>query len=961
MNFIEIENEVREFWKNKKIYEKSVEMNKNKKRFVYLDGPPYTNGDIHLGHAWGKALRDAIMRYKRMQGFDVYDRPGFDMHGLPIEVEVEKTLGIKNKKEIEKYGVDRFIETCKQFALEKMYPMIEQFKFMGVWMDWDNPYMTISKEYIENIWFLLKKAYNEGLLYKDKATMTWCPRCETALAKHELEYKTVEDNSIYVKFPLRNEKDTYLIIWTTTPWTLPFNLAVMAHPDFDYIKAKVFFDDHFEYWILAEGMSVGVINAVAGRKFEIVEKFKGEELFRRKIKYYPPFHDWEESKKHDNLEYAFSVILSEKYVDLSAGSGLVHCAPGCGKEDNEVGKEFGLPAFNLVDEAGKFPNGMFEGLKAKVDDVKFIEKLKEKNLLVEIVPVEHEYASCWRCKTPIIFRATEQWYLKVSPLRELAIEENKKVKWVPSWGGEKAFNAWLENLQDWCISRQRYWGTPLPIWSCENGHVEVFGSAEELQDRAGILVEDLHKHKLDNITFKCKVCGTEMRRTPDVMDVWLDSGAAPWGVLDFVNKKDFFYEHFPVDLILEGKDQIRGWFNSLMNMSILTEKRTPYKAVYMHGMINDALGRKMSKSLKNYIYPREVFDKYGVDVFRFYSIGGAEAGENLNYNMQDVETKSRNLLIYWNIHKYLLTLLEQQKVDLSNNEEYIINHYQELSIESKYIVNLVNKSILDATNAFENYFIYKVPWILENAFLELSKTYIQSIREIVNSGSDEEKEEVIRVIAYCIDKLNIALAPLIPFISEKVYQNLKNILNYSEESIHLKKWPGVKMKIDNELINNFSNAIKIVSTIQKIRDKIKRGIRWPIKEVVFENITLNDEIEKIIKNMTNVKEIKYGKVSENYEIEEFENGKIGVNTELTKELIIEGYTREIIRRIQNERKNLGLRKTEKINLYIDSEQDINLEDLKIKTGSNSIIKEKHPKAKEIIIKEAKFFIFVEKV
>ncbi|MEM2115965.1 MAG: isoleucine--tRNA ligase [Candidatus Woesearchaeota archaeon] len=961
MNFIEIEKEIREFWEKNNIYEKAVKNNSGNNRFVYLDGPPYTNGDIHLGHAWGKALRDAIMRYKRMQGFDVYDRPGFDMHGLPIEVEVEKTLGIKSKKEIEKFGIDNFIETCKKFALDKMYPMIEQFKFMGVWMDWKNPYMTISKEYIENIWYLLKKAYLQDLLYNEKTTLTWCPRCETALAKHELEYINLKDKSIYVKFPIRNEKNTFLIIWTTTPWTLPFNLGVMVHPDFNYVKCKVKENDREEYWILAEGLSVGVITGVCGKTFEIVERFKGQQLFEKNLKYIPPFYNWDEVKKYENLKYAFSILLSEEYVDLSAGSGLVHCAPGCGREDHEVGKKYGLPAFNLVDESGNFPQGIFKGLKAKVDDDKFIEMLKEKNLLLAISEIEHEYPTCWRCKTPIIFRATEQWYLRVTNLKNLALSENEKIKWVPEWAGNRAFKAWLEGLQDWCISRQRYWGTPLPIWTCENGHIEVIGSAEELYKKSNVMVEDLHKHILDKITFKCDKCGKLMRRIPDVMDVWLDSGAAPFGVFDYVNDKKFFYEHFPVDLILEGKDQIRGWFNSLMNMSIIIENKSPYKAVYMHGMINDALGRKMSKSLKNYIYPKEVFDKYGVDVFRFYAIGGTEAGENLNYNMDDVETKSRNLLIWWNVHKYLLTLLEQIPLNLKDNDSWLLKNYNNLDIRSKYIINIIDKTIQEATIYFDNYKIHEVPHIVESAFLELSKTYIQSIREVINSEEDDLKEEIVRTIAYCTDRINRLLAPITPFISEKIYQTLKPYFSYEFESVHLTKWPVPMFEVDLKLITEFQNLMDVITTIQRIRDQIKRGIRWPIKEVYIDGISLDKQLVEIVKDMCNVKEIKFQKIPETLSIEETENVKIAINPELDNELIKEGFTRELIRRIQNERKLLGLKKLDKIKLYLYTTTEVNLEEIKKKTNAIEIFLKKDPNSKLYEIKEKEFFIKIEKI
>ncbi len=946
-SFVNLENEIREYWQKVKPYEKVKDRNKGKKRFSYLDGPPFTNGAIHIGHAWGKALRDSIMRYKRSQGWDVLDRPGFDMHGLPIEVEVEKHLKVKNKQEIiDNVGISKFIETCKEFAIEKMKPMIEEFKFMGVWMDWDNPYMTIAPEYIESLWWFIKQAYEKGYLYEDKKVMTWCPRCQTALAKHELEYTTLKDNSIYVKFPLKEKKNEYLVIWTTTPWTLPFNLAVMVHPDFEYVKAKV----GNEIWIVSKELADHLIKEIAQLDYSVVETLKGKEL--EGLAYVPPYWGWDKVKEQAKNEWAFRVILSKDYVDLENGSGLVHCAPGCGKEDSEVGQEYGLKPFNLVDEAGTFPeDSPFKGLKAKVDDPKFIKFIEEKGLLVATVPIEHEYATCWRCKTPIIFRATDQWFLKTSELKDKSLEENKDVTWVPQQA-KNAFDSWLNGMQDWCISRQRFWGTPLPIWKSDSGKIKVIGSKKELEELAHCKLDDLHKSSVDNITFEYE--GEIMHRVPDILDVWMDSGASSWVVSKYLYDKEEFNRSFPFDFILEGRDQIRGWFNSLMNMSVMAFGKSPYKAVYMHGMINDALGRKMSKSQHNYILPSEIFDKWGVDVFRYYAIGGTEPGLDLNYNFKDVEVKARNLLVLLNTSRYLVTLFNQLNAEkeTSYSDSWIEEHFKDLSVESKYMISRVNSSLKEQTEYFENYQLNKTPKVVEDLYLDLSRQYIQLIREKVSLGSREEKEEIMKVIAYALKRIVVMLSPITPFISEKVYLNIKSILGLNEESVHLLMWP----KVNNELIDNaiekeFESAMQIIQTIQKIRDGIKRGIRWPIKEAIID-AKLPSEFLTIISNATNVKTVKIGRVEglENYEVD----GNVALSLDFTEELEKEGYARELMRAIQSERRNRKLKKEQKIKLCISSDFVKDYEDMiKTRTGAESVSWE-CSKGKEVKIKDKVF-------
>ncbi len=966
-----IEPEILDFWSNNKIYEKCVDKNKGKRRFYFIDGPPYTSGSIHIGHAWNKSLKDSILRYKRMNGFDVWSQPGFDMHGLPIEVAVEKKLGIKDKKEIvESIGVRKFVDECEKFAIEQMHPMIKDFSRMGVWMDWKNPYMTIKNEYIEGAWWALAEADRNGCLYEGKKSMTWCPRCATALAKHELNYKNVTDTSVYVKLPVLGKESTYLIVWTTTPWTLPFNLAVMAHPEFDYAKAHIKQLD--ENWILAKPLAEQVIRNLCNYDYSITEEFKGIEL--KGMKYKTPFFDEMPFQSQIDSKNAHTVLMSSQYVELSEGTGLVHTAPGCGPEDFEVGKKNGLPAYNTLDETGRFTEqGIFHGMRAKKDDSHFTSELEKKKLLAVSASVLHEYAHCWRCETPVIFRATEQWFLAVESLKGVMISENSNVKWVPDWAGEKWFDSWLQNLQDWCISRQRFWGIPLPIWKCGKcSGKRIISSRSELPTA----VDNLHRPWIDEVVLECS-CGGNMKRIPDVLDVWLDSGAASWSPLNYPGEKALFEEMWPADFILEGKDQIRGWFNSMMCLSTVSHKKNCYRAVYMHGFVNDALGRKMSKSLKNTISPYEVIDNYGADTLRYYSIGGAKPGFDLNYNFDDMKLKHKNLTVFWNIANYLLELSETASIDGG----------KELSAEEKYILSKLHSTILKSTQLFDSYSLNEVPWAVEELLLELSRTYMQLTRE-KSSGSDEERNTVLHTVYTVFIEALKMLAPIAPFITEAIYLRLKNKFCLEIESIHLNKWPEAdETMINEQLEKDFSTAKGAIQAVLAVRERIKEGIRWPLSEAIIITDKLQcKEVLEAVKKQTNIKKVSVNskiagakksvkadydklkqKVGDNatgiiaalamtspetvlrylerdgeflvnfegdkivlaqedfivfmqpphgYEREAFEHGEVYVNIISSPELEAEGYCREIMRRIQSMRKAAGLKKPQMISLYI---------------------------------------------
>ncbi len=1037
--FKTVEPAILDFWKDNKVYDKVVKKNAGKKRFYYLDGPPYTTGRIHIGHSWGKALRDSIMRYKRMQGFDVWDQPGFDMHGLPIEVSVEKLLGIKDKKEIiNKLGLAKFVEACQKYALDQLWPMVEDFKRLGVWMNWQNPYMTIKNEYIEGAWWALAKADEKNLLYLGKKSMTWCPRCATALAKHELEYENRKEDSIFVKLQIEGKPNEFLIVWTTTPWTIPFNLAVMAHPDFDYVKAQV---DN-EVWILAEALAPGVIGAVAGKQYKVLDKFKGEKLAG--TKYVQPFKD--EVKFHQDIKekHAHRVILSEKYVSTDAGSGLVHCAPGCGPEDFEVGKEHNLPPFNEVDEHGCFSEkmGSLAGMIAKQDDHKFIQLLEDKNAIIDKVKVEHEYAHCWRCKTPIIFRATDQWFLAVEKLKDQMVELNKKVYWVPDWAGNRWFDSWLKSLQDWCISRQRFWGVPLPIWVCLCGKHKVVSSNAELKKLSGKELENLHRPWIDQVLIKCE-CGKDMQRVPDVLDVWLDSGVAPWATLNYPSdEKTFKALGFP-DLILEGKDQIRGWFNSLTCMGMISHGQLPFKAVYMHGFINDSQGRKMSKSLKNYITPYEIIDNYGADTLRYYQIGCAQPGIDANFNHEDAKIKHRNLIVLWNLQKFVVELARELKTAPNRMDDVVMKSL--CGVEERFMLSKLNSAIKTITALFEAYKLNEIPSVIEDLFLALSRSYIQMVRDKAAVGDEDERKVVLYTIYKTLTESLKLFAPVAPFITEQIWQNLKKEFKFDEESIHLCAWPKVNEKdINTKLEKQMVLADSAVQAILAGREKIKVSLRWPIKvaQIVSQDedvLKTLEDLEDVIKYQTNCKDVhghkefsevqmkvkanagalgkafgakspkimvkltemsgkailsqlsKDGKfpviidketvelnkdhivverdVPKRYAEVEFRNGFVYLDTERSDELDAEGYAREIMRRVQQMRKDAGMQKADKAFVYVQTDSVKMLEKWKgkieekcgasVKIGSADPVK-KHEHVAEEEVKDKSFKLFLDK-
>jgi isoleucyl-tRNA synthetase len=880
-----VEAEAKALWEERQVYPKAKAQGQQPKSpvFYFLDGPPYTSGKVHLGTAWNKILKDLVLRYKRMGGYNVWDRAGYDMHGLPSEHATEAELGISGREQILTFGVERFIEACRTVCTRNLAVMNEDFIKLGVWMDFENAYQTISKEFMEGEWWLVKRAHENGRLYEGERTMPWDAVNATALAKHELDYENVTEPAIYVKFPIVKDgaqsKDEFLLVWTTTPWTIPFNLAVMANPDVTYCRVRVVFDEMPQTWVMAKDLVEDLCTSKISIPYEIEREFLGKELIG--LAYAHPFarHNavYAELKaKHPKVH---TVILSHEYVDTSVGTGLVHCAPGCGPEDYEVGHRNNIPPFNTIDEQG-FCREIVPciGLEAKKEDEEFIRLIDREDALVFTHKYTHEYPFGQRSKKPVIFRTTKQWFLKVEDIKENLIEENDRIAWVPQ-AAYNAFNAWLENLRDNSISKQRFWGTPLPVWRNADDLKDyiVVGSAKELAELARLPAEpeDLHIPTVDRIVIRRKGKDGkehEYRRVPDVLDVWVDAGTTSWNCLDYPRRHDHFDRLYPADFILEGKDQIRGWFNLLHVTSMVAMGRPSFKACYMHGYINDVQGRKMSKSLKNYILPDEVTGKYGVDATRYYMIGAANPGFDMNYNFDDLEVKFRNLLVYWNLHKYLIELAQLGDIKPVGIEE--LDERGLLGIEERYALSRLHNAMRETTRILDEYRLNEAPLPAEGFLLDVSRTYVQLVRDKATAGADDEKLAVVSVLLTCLREGMTLFAPVAPYFTEVVYQHLRAAFPdaCAEESIHLRAWPrSDEGRIDGQLEKDFLVAQDLIGAILAARDKAQLGVRWPVAEVRVDCTPAQQEailrMEQLVLTLTNIKEVGFDPVDISYTIE----------------------------------------------------------------------------------------------
>jgi isoleucyl-tRNA synthetase len=923
------EDKILEFWRKEKIYEKLKKKLKNKRKFYFLDGPPYATGFIHVGTAFNKVLKDCYLRFLRMLGFNAWDQPGYDCHGVPIEHKVEEKLGFRTKKDIEIFGVGKFIEECRKFATQYIDVMNKQFENLGVWMDWKNPYLTLTNEYIEGAWYTFKKAFEKGLLFKGSYPVHLCPRCQTVVAYNEIEYAKVTDPSIYVKFKLKNKEKQYLLAWTTTPWTIPANVAIMVHPDFEYAKVKV----GNETLIIAKDLVEKVMKEAGVKDYEIIEILKGKEL--KDLQYEHPLAGL--FPFHEKLRNAWRVVLSEKYVSLEEGTGLVHCAPGHGKEDFEVGVENNLPAPSPVKMDGCFNEecGKFSGKYVKDADKEIIEELRKRGALFFEGKITHDYPLCWRCDTPLLLVLIPQWFFRITQMREKLLKENEKINWVPDWAG-KRFKNWLESLGDWPISRQRYWGIPLPIWECEKcGRIKVVGSRKELPKK----LKDLHKPAIDEVYLKCK-CGGRMRRVPDVLDVWFDSGVAPWASLGFPNNKKLFKGLWPVKFVLEGPDQIRGWWNSLLITSLITFGRRSFENVLFHGFVLDAHGVKMSKSRGNVVTTEEVIEKYGRDVLRAYYLS-SPCWDDYYFKWEDVEEIARKFNIIRNTFNFIQTYVKEK------------GKPKNFELEDKWLLSRLNSLVESCTNNFKKYQAHKALNEIFDFILEdLSRFYIKKVRDRVwLAYKGKDKQAAFFTLFTTTETVCRLLAPFCPFISEEIYQKFLRKFNGKEKSIHLYPWPKVNKKyVDKELEANVEIARKIIDACSLARQKANLKLKWPVKEVL---VKLKDEnlkkaivqTEKLLKYFCNSKKVKVVEEvpTNDYLQVEFELGTLFLNKKLDEELLEEALVREIIREVQELRKKHGFKVEQRITLSLNSDESTNkileknAEKIKDEVGARKVV------------------------
>ncbi|MBU2612241.1 MAG: isoleucine--tRNA ligase [Nanoarchaeota archaeon] len=884
MEISKSEEEILEFWKKKKIYEKSTKKNVKGKKFYLMDGPPYATGSIHMGTALNKILKDIAMRSHRLQGFDVFDRAGYDTHGVPIEFKIEKEIGTKSKKDIEKYGVKKFVDRCKEFATKYIEIMNEEFLNLGAWFNFEDPYLTLSNEYIETIWDTFKVAEKKGLLYLGKYPVHICPRCETAVAFNEVEYEKQEDNSIFVKFPLKEKENTFLIIWTTTPWTLPGNTGVMVNPNFDYEEIEL---SDGQKWIIAKELVSSIMGNLE-RGYTPKKIYKGIEM--ENWEYLNPL-----SKNLKlNIKNSYRVVLSPRYVTLDEGTGLVHCAPGHGKEDYEVGKEAGLDMPSPVDINGILTKeaGKYSGKRARVVDEEIMEDLEKEGFLIYKMKYSHDYPLCWRCKTPLLMVSQPQWFLKISQIQKNILKSNEKVKWNPPWM-KLRMKAWLEGLSDWPVSRKRYWGTPLPIWVCEKCEKrKVIGSVHELEKESGKKVINIHKPEIDKIEISC-ACGGKMKRVPDVLDVWFDSGVSSWAALK-MGTKNHFNKYWPADLNIEGKDQVRGWWNSQFILSWIKFEKIPFENVVEHGMILDIGKRKMSKSTENTIQPNEVFEKYGRDYLRYY-FAKTSKGEDFSFDESELKDIGKVFMIISNLKNFVLQTE---------------NGKPKTKIEDKWILSKYNQLLREVTKKYNEFKFPEALKLIEDfVVMDFSRAYIKIIRERSN-----ETGKLIEEIYLSVLKL---LAPIIPFLTEKIWQELKEKNIVSEESIHLTTFSKPdKKKIDLKIDEEFSKVFQIIEKGLFERDKEKIGLKWPLSKIsLSENFRVEKKYEDIIKNQLNVKSVTWKKTKDKNEL------SAQFNTKMTPELESEGYAREISRKVQALRKKMGLNKEDVIRLNITTDKN----------------------------------------
>ena len=852
LDFLGNEQKILDFWAKNDIINKGLKLNEGSdKSYTLYDGPPTANGKPHIGHLLTRVMKDIIPRYKSMKGYYIYRKAGWDTHGLPVEVEIEKKLGLNGKQDIEKYGVDKFIELCRGSVWEYK-GMWEKFtKRIGYWVDMDNPYITYDNNYIESIFWALKEMDKKGLVYKGHKIMPYCPRCGTTLSKMEVEngdnYKILKENSVFVKFKSLQEENTYFLVWTTTPWTLPSNVALCMNPNEVYCKIA---HDGKNYIMLEKLLP----NLFEEGSYEVLYRKTGKEFEYHK---YQPLFDYVK----DEVKTGYFVVVDD-YVTTEDGTGIVHIAPAFGEDDYNVSKKYNIDFVQLVDEAGKMSEKThFGGQFVKNADKNIIKHLEDEDKMFKVLPFEHSYPHCWRCKSPLLYYAKDTWFIKTTAIKQQMVDNNNSVYWCPDHIKAGRMGNFLANNIDWGISRSRYWGTPLPFWVCESGHIHVVGSREELKTLSGINPDDLHKPSLDKITFPCPKCGKTMKRTPEVMDCWFDSGAMPFAQYHYpFENKEKFEKSFPADYISEAIDQTRGWFYTLQAVNTALFGQSPYKSCNLLGLVLDKHGLKMSKSLGNGIDPWSVLDKEGADGLRWYFYNNCLPGQGIAFNEDNLVDLQRKFMgTLWNVYAFYVLYAEIDKIDPT---KYQLENCK-LSFLDRWLLSEYNALVKFVDESLEKLDMLSSSRAITEFVDKLSNWYVRRSRErFWGSEESDDKISAFKTLYEVLVGLSKLLAPYLPFISEEIYQNLvKNLDKNAPESVHFCAFPVADEKmIDNSLNEGMDKVLDIVLLGRSCRSGSGVKNRQPLSKVMIASaseFSLNDELISLIKDELNVEKVEF--------------------------------------------------------------------------------------------------------
>ena len=978
MNFVEREKQVEKFWEDNQIFEKSMKVREGNPSYVFYDGPPTANGKPHIGHVETRVIKDMIPRYRTMKGYQVPRKAGWDTHGLPVELEVEKKLGLDGKDQIEKYGVEPFIEQCKE-SVWKYEGMWEDFSHtVGFWADMKNPYVTYHNDYIESEWWALKEIWEKGLLYEGHKIVPYCPRCGTPLSSHEVAqgYKDVKERSAVVRFKVKGE-DAYILAWTTTPWTLPSNVALCVNPDEDYVKVT---SKGYTYY-----MAAALVDTVLGEGAEVLEHYQGKDL---EFKEYEPLFPYAEKRIGNKKAY---YVVCDTYVTLTDGTGVVHIAPAFGEDDSKVGHRYDLPFVQLVNEKGEMTEETpWAGTFCKKADMAVLQALEDKDLLFDAPLFEHSYPHCWRCDTPLIYYARETWFIRMTAVKEDLIRNNNTINWIPESIGKGRFGDWLENVQDWGLSRNRYWGTPLPVWQCECGHQDCIGSIEELKEKADNCPDDIELHRpyIDAVTIKCPKCGKEMHRVPEVIDCWFDSGSMPFAQHHYpFENKETFEKQFPAQFISEAVDQTRGWFYSLLAISTLLFNKAPYENVIVLGLVQDENGQKMSKSKGNAVDPFDALQTYGADAIRWYFYTSSAPWLPSRFAGKTVVEGQRKFMgTLWNTYAFFVLYANIDNFDAT---KYSLE-YDKLAVMDKWLLSRLESTVKAVDDNLENYRIPEAAKALQSFVDDMSNWYVRRSRErFWAKGMEQDKINAYMTLYTALVTVAKAAAPMIPFMTEDIYQNLvKSIDASAPESIHLCDFPEVHENwIDPKMEEDMADLLEIVVMGRAARNTANIKNRQPIGTMyVKSEFQLSEFYKEIIEDELNVKEVvfkddiadfisysfkpqmrtvgpKYGKLlnkiktvlseldgnkamaelkstgelkldidgqeivlleedllidmaqMEGYVSESDHTITVVLDTNLTPELIEEGFVRELVSKIQTMRKEAGFEVMDKIRVY----------------------------------------------